>query len=156
MWTLEGSAAVTLPRVVRCGRSPSRRTLRIEGFVYRVRRPTVPLHHEPDCVNDAKLIVGSMAQPVKPSRNQQLFVLLHDAARAQAFALAKPKLSLTELASKFGRSPERFKRLVRLSYLSPKIVKAILQGHQPPHLTGRALQHLEGCHSVGVSRKLCC
>jgi hypothetical protein len=94
--------------------------------------------------NDAKLVIGSGSPADDTRSNQQLLILLQDAARAQALALARPKLSLLELAAKFDRSPERFKRLVRLSYLSPKIVAAILRGQQPAHLTSRALQHLDG------------
>ena len=94
--------------------------------------------------NDAKLIVGSLAPRSDPAGDQQLIILLQDAARAQALALAKPKLSLDALAATFGRSPERFKRLIRLSYLSPKIVAAILRGQQPKQLSSRSLQHLDG------------
>ncbi|UUR08148.1 recombinase family protein [Sphingomonas glaciei] len=94
--------------------------------------------------NDAKLIVGSPPAEDKPVASSQLVLLLTDAARARELALAKPKLSLDALAAKFGRSPERFKRLIRLGYLSPKIVTAILRGEQPAHLTSRALQHLDG------------
>ena len=94
--------------------------------------------------NDAKLIVGDLTAQAGSLGNQQLIILLQDAARAQALALAKPKLTLNELATKFGRSPERFKRLIRLSYLSPKIVTSILKGTQPSQLTSRTLQHLDG------------
>lgn len=94
--------------------------------------------------NDAKLVIGSASAADETRGNQQLIQLLQDAARAQVLALAKPKLSLDDLAAKFGRSPERFKRLIRLSYLSPKIVTAILQGQQPAQLTSRSLQHLRG------------
>lgn len=94
--------------------------------------------------NDAKLIIGSLAPESDPAGNQQLTILLQDAARAQALALAKPKLGLDALAAKFGRSPERFKRLIRLSYLSPKIVAAILRGQEPMRLSSRSLQHLDG------------
>lgn len=94
--------------------------------------------------NDAKLIVGSLAPENDPAGNQQLIILLQDAARAQTLALAKPKLSLDALAATFGRSPERFKRLIRLSYLSPTIVAAILRGQQPKQLSSRSLQHLDG------------
>ena len=55
--------------------------------------------------NDAKLIVGSQAPDDAPIGNQQLIILLQDADRAQALALAKPKLSLDALAAKFGRPP---------------------------------------------------
>ena len=94
--------------------------------------------------NDAKLIVGSTLPHDELVADQQLVLLLKDAVRARELALAKPKLSLDALAAKFGRSPERFKRLIRLSYLSPKIVSAMLRGQQPTHLTSRALQHLDG------------
>jgi len=94
--------------------------------------------------NDAKLIVGGLTPDDEPAGDQQLIILLQDAARAQALALAKPKLSLNALAAKFGRSPERFKRLIRLSYLSSKIVTAILRGQQPKQLNSRSLQHLDG------------
>ena len=94
--------------------------------------------------NDAKLIVGDLTPPARSLGNQQLIILLQDAARAQALALAKPRLTLNELAAKFGRSPERFKRLIRLSYLSPRIVTSILKGTQPSQLTSRTLQHLDG------------
>ncbi|MBC7603673.1 MAG: recombinase family protein [Ramlibacter sp.] len=94
--------------------------------------------------NDAKLIVGNLAAAASPVGNQQLIILLQDAARAQALALAKPRLTLNDLATKFGRSTERFKRLIRLSYLSPNIVTSILRGTQPSQLTSRTLQHLDG------------
>lgn len=94
--------------------------------------------------NDAKLIVGGQPTSDQPAGNQQLIILPQDAARAQAFALAMPKLSLNELAARFGRSSERFKRLIRLSYLSPKIVEAIILARQPTELTSRSLQNLDG------------
>jgi DNA invertase Pin-like site-specific DNA recombinase len=102
--------------------------------------------------NDAKIVVGSPV-PDKPIANPQLILLLKDAVRARDFALAKPKLSLDALAAKFGRSPERFKRLVRLSYLSPKIVTAILRGRQPAHLTSRALQNLDRLPLTWIEQK---
>ena len=74
----------------------------------------------------------------------QLVSLLQDAKRAQALTLAKPQLPLNQLASKFGRSPDRFKRLLRLSYLSPVIVAAVLEGRSPDHITVAALRQLDG------------
>jgi len=94
--------------------------------------------------NDAKLILGQVAAPKQPTADPQLLVLLKDAYRAQALALAKPRLSLEQLANRFGRSAERYKRLLRLSYLSPVIVTAIIQVRQPPGLTNRFLQNLNG------------
>lgn len=94
--------------------------------------------------NDAALIVGPALHPQEQKADPQLLILLRDAQRAQAFALARPKLSLEQLATKFGRSPERFKRLLRLSYLSPAIAASVLEGTQPDRLTNRFLQNLDG------------
>jgi site-specific DNA recombinase len=39
------------------------------------------------------------------------------------------------LAEREGVSPSYFTRLVRLSYLAPDIIQAIIDGRQPRHLT---------------------
>ncbi len=92
--------------------------------------------------NDAKLIVGELVVSDQPRSDPQLIILLKDAHRARALAMAKPNFALDRLAKTFGRSTERYKRLLRLSYLSPSIVSTIIEGRQPAHLTGRFLQHL--------------
>ena len=94
--------------------------------------------------NDAKLIVGDVVVSNKPAPDPQLVILLKDAHRARALAMFKPNFTLDRLAKLFGRSTERYKRLLRLSYLSPSIVRAIVDGVQPAHLTGRFLQNLDG------------
>ena len=71
-------------------------------------------------------------------------ILLKQAHQARALALAKPTLSLDELAIRYGRSAERYMRLLRLSYLSPAVVEAIVASRQPPRLTNRFLQNLDG------------
>jgi DNA invertase Pin-like site-specific DNA recombinase len=93
--------------------------------------------------NDAKLIIGELAALEQGKTDPQLIVLLRDARRAQAFALAKPNLSLDQLARAFGRSTERYKRLLRLSYLSPRFIQAVIDGQQPAHITNRFLQNLD-------------
>ncbi|WP_114226775.1 MULTISPECIES: recombinase family protein [Sphingomonas] len=108
--------------------------------------------------NDATLVIGELTTSDSPAGNQQLIVLLQDAARAQALALAKPQLTLAELATKFGRSTERFKRLIRLSYLSPKIVTLILTGDQRSQLSSKTLQKVDGlplCWSQQETLLLC-
>ena len=92
--------------------------------------------------NDARLVTGESDQERTPT--PQLIKLMRDAHRAREFALKKPTVPLDRLAAEFGRSPERFKRLVRLSYLSPTIVEQILSGDQPPELTSVRLQNLDG------------
>lgn len=71
-------------------------------------------------------------------------MLLQDARRAQALALTKPKLSLEQLATTFDRSTERYKRLLRLSYLSPTFIQAVIEGRQPDRVTNRFLQNIDG------------
>lgn len=94
--------------------------------------------------NDAALIIGPALDAQGSKADPQLLILLRDAQRAQALALGRPKLSLEQLAAKFGRSPERYKRLLRLSYLSPAIVASVIDGTQPARLTNRFLQNLDG------------
>jgi DNA invertase Pin-like site-specific DNA recombinase len=94
--------------------------------------------------NDARLVIAEQRDQKEHRSDRQLLVLLQDAHRAQALALNKPKVSLQQLAAKFGRSTERYKRLLRLSYLSPLIIAAILDGQQPSRVTNRFLQNLDG------------
>ena len=94
--------------------------------------------------NDVRLVVGDLVPVDEPTPHPQLVVLLKDANRAQALALARPNFTLERLAKIFGRSMERYKRLLRLSYLSPSVVNTIIDGKQPGHLTGRFLQNLDG------------
>jgi DNA invertase Pin-like site-specific DNA recombinase len=94
--------------------------------------------------NDARLIVGELAAPDQGNADSQLIVLLQDARRAQTLALAKPNFSLEQLARTFGRSTERYKRLLRLSYLSPTFIEAVIEGRQPGRVTNRFLQNLDG------------
>lgn len=89
------------------------------------------------------LIVGELSTPAHKKADPQLIVLLQDAHRAQTLAFSKPNLSLEQLARTFGRSSERFKRLLRLSYLSPKFIEAVVEGRQPGRVTNRFLQNLD-------------
>ena len=55
-----------------------------------------------------------------------------------------PNMRRARLLLPVGRSTERYKRLLRLSYLSPSIVSVIIDGKQPAQLTGQFLQNLDG------------
>lgn len=57
--------------------------------------------------NDAKLVIGDVQPAAGPGVDSQLIIVLRDAHRARALALTKSKLSLDQLAIKFGRSTER-------------------------------------------------
>ena len=94
--------------------------------------------------NDAKLVIGDVKLTGSSKADPQLVILLRDAHRARAMVESKPNFDLVRLAKLFGRSTERFKRLLRLSYLSPMLVEAIIAGRQPARMTNRFLQNLDG------------
>ena len=52
--------------------------------------------------------------------------------------------SITELAGDASVSPSYFTRVLRLSFLAPEIVKAILTGRHPPQLTAKHLMSQTG------------
>jgi site-specific DNA recombinase len=83
---------------------------------------------------EAKLRIDSA--PTSDSKpDEQLLKLLADAAEAQRLVLASPELSLNALGKREGRCRTQLSRLLRLSWLSPRIVEMIAAGAQPRGLT---------------------
>jgi hypothetical protein len=74
---------------------------------------------------------------VKP--NARLIKLLIRSRRLNAMLVGSDGVPLTALAKREGVSLSYFTRLVRLSYLAPDIIQAILDGHQPRDLTPEKL-----------------
>jgi site-specific DNA recombinase len=68
-----------------------------------------------------------------------LLDLIADAMAAQRLVLGSPELSLHQIAKREGRCRTLLSRLLRLSWLSPRIIDAIADGTQPKGLTRRAL-----------------
>ncbi|MXO70293.1 recombinase family protein [Alteraurantiacibacter buctensis] len=68
-----------------------------------------------------------------------LLGLIAEAMTAQRLVLASPAICLAQLAKREGRCRTQLTRLLRLSWLSPRIVDAIFDGSQPIGLTRRAL-----------------
>jgi site-specific DNA recombinase len=84
------------------------------------------------------LVEGAGGGPrSKPDRS--LLRLLAMAHQFHAMMLREQGKSITELASDAGVSPSYFSRVLRLSFLAPAIVKAILAGQHPPQLTAKHL-----------------
>ena len=73
------------------------------------------------------------------SASNELLALMADAMVAQRLVLASPELSLAQLAKREGRCRTQLTRLLRLSWMSPRIIHAIADGTQPKRLTRRAL-----------------
>ena len=74
--------------------------------------------------------------------NARLISLLIRSRRLNAMLIGSNGVPFAALAKREGVSPSYFTRLVRLSYLAPDIIQAILDGHQPRDLTTeKLLQH---------------
>lgn len=86
---------------------------------------------------EARIRIDSDATEVRASKD--LLALVADAMVAQGLVLASPELSLAQLAKREGRCRTQLARLLRLSWMSPRIVDAIADGTQPKGLTRRAL-----------------
>lgn len=71
--------------------------------------------------------------------DRQLIELLADAFEAQRLVLASPGITLNQLAKREGRCRTQLARLLRLSWLSPRIVEVIAAGAQPGTLNRRFL-----------------
>lgn len=65
--------------------------------------------------------------------------LLAEARATRDMVLATPSLSLRETASKQAHCRHRIAKLIRLSWISPEIATAIVEGRQPRGLTARRL-----------------
>ena len=71
--------------------------------------------------------------------DQQLINLIAEALEVQNQVLVSPKLSLNQLAGKVGRCRKQMSKLLRVSWLSPRIIEAISSGSQPNTLTRNRL-----------------
>ena len=81
---------------------------------------------------EAKLRIDSAGKQAEP--DPQLIKLLVDAREANELVLGSPELSLNELGKREGRCRTQLAKYLRLSWLSPRIVEAILTGDQPSDL----------------------
>jgi len=84
------------------------------------------------------LIEGAGGGP-RREPDRSLLRLLALAHRFHTMVVQDQGRSITELADDGGVSPSYFTRILRLSFLAPDIVKAILSGCQPPQLTAKHL-----------------
>jgi site-specific DNA recombinase len=71
--------------------------------------------------------------------DRALLELLADAKAVQQLVLASPGLTMNQIAANAGRCRTQLTRLLRLSWLSPRIVEAIAGGTQPRSLTRKVL-----------------
>jgi hypothetical protein len=74
-----------------------------------------------------------------PPRDHKLVALLAEARATRDMVLAAPDRSIRETAFAQGRCRHRIAKLIRLSWLSPAITAAVVEGRQPRGLTARGL-----------------
>ncbi len=97
--------------------------------------------------SDVRLVVRGPGSDSN-DRDEQLVTLVADALAARATMLAHPDNPLEALAVNAGVGLARYKRLLRLSFLAPDIVEAIVDGRQPAHLT---VAHLNGVTNIPLN-----
>ncbi len=86
--------------------------------------------------NEVKLI---LSEGVTTEADDTLVSLMREAMVAMSELLAQSSRGICQFASATGRCSKRMTRLVRLYWLAPEIVDAILAGRQPLGLTARSL-----------------
>ena len=90
---------------------------------------------------EAKLRIDGSEKGKEP--NRPLIDLLAQAREVQQLVMASPELALHQLAKREGRCRKQLTKLLRISYLSPRIVEAILKGTQPKAITRKQLLGIE-------------
>ncbi|MFM7350159.1 MAG: recombinase family protein [Erythrobacter sp.] len=86
---------------------------------------------------EAKLRIDTAAAASRIDR--KLVGLIAEAMEVRELVLASPELSLNQLGKREGRCRTQLGKLFRLSWLSPRIIEAIIDGRQPARLDRRAL-----------------
>ncbi|MDC8754772.1 recombinase family protein [Erythrobacter sp. sf7] len=92
---------------------------------------------EPKPFREAKLRIDTTAATDQIDR--KLVGLIAEAMEVRELVLASPELSLNQLGKREGRCRTQLGKLFRLSWLSPRIVEAIIDGRQPARLDRRTL-----------------
>lgn len=92
---------------------------------------------------------GPLARP-----NRGLVELLTMARLASATVYRERERSIADIAGDFGRTPAFLNRLIRLNYLAPDIITAILDGRQPASLTRKRLLYASLPMDWGQQRAL--
>ena len=84
-----------------------------------------------------KMIVEDGSEPARVDNALVRLLLRAHAIRARV--INEPSITLREIAAEEGISNSYVTRLVRITFLAPDIVTAILGGSQPPQLTANRL-----------------
>jgi site-specific DNA recombinase len=91
---------------------------------------------------EAKLRINSNDGGPK-NIDPKLIGLLAEAMSAQKLVLASPDAPIQKIAQRDGRCRKQLTQLVKLSWVSPRIVEAIVEGRQPSMLSRKRLMEIE-------------
>ena len=86
-----------------------------------------------------KLLIEGEAKHPRTAPDRSLLRLLAQAHQFRALVLQGGGKSITALAAEAGVGASYFTRVLRLGFLAPDVVTAILQGRQPPELNAKQL-----------------
>jgi hypothetical protein len=87
---------------------------------------------------EAKLRIDAAAAAAA-NPDPKLVRLIAEAMAVREMVLAAPSLSLTQIAQREGRCRTKLGKLLRLSWLSPRLMEAILDGAAPARLKRQQL-----------------
>jgi hypothetical protein len=86
-----------------------------------------------------KLLIEGEAKYPRAAPDRSLLRLLAQAHQFRALVMRGGGTSITALAAEAGVGASYFTRVLRLGFLAPAVVTAILQGRQPPELNAKQL-----------------
>jgi site-specific DNA recombinase len=92
--------------------------------------------------HEVRLVVGSPADS-PAARDRKLAELVADAFHVRREVLRRPNLSMSTIAEELGRCRGELADRMRISFLAPDIVAAILDGRHPKHLTRAQLLKMD-------------
>lgn len=101
---------------------------------------------------ETRLLIEGAGGGPRREPDRSLLRLLAMAHRFHAMVMQQQGRTMTELAAEAGVSPSYFTRVLKLSFLAPEIVKAILHGHHPPELTAKHLMSHCGLATVWANQ----
>lgn len=91
------------------------------------------------CARRLRLVIEGSTGGSQRAPDRSLLRLLTEAHRFQKMVMQQQGRSITDLAREAGIGRSYFTRILRLNFLAPEIVTAILDGRQPSQLTAKHL-----------------
>jgi len=79
------------------------------------------------------------AKPQNDLYDAELVSLITEAMEVQRLVLQSPELSLNQLGKREGRCRTHLARLLRISWLSPRVAEAVTAATQPKVVTRKTL-----------------